>query len=67
VQQARKRVQDARNHHPELHREIENSTWRLLRAETSCNFYWGEAWVPRAHNDLDHSAMHLARVHELLG
>ena len=27
--------------------------WRLLRAETSCNFYWGEAWVPRCHSDLD--------------
>lgn len=25
----------------------------LLRAETSCNFYWGEAWVDRCHADLD--------------
>ncbi|PQJ95435.1 glycoside hydrolase family 57 [Chromatium okenii] len=24
----------------------------LLRAETSCHFYWGEAWVPRAEADL---------------
>ena len=27
--------------------------WRLLRAETSCNFFWGEAWLPRCHRDLD--------------
>jgi hypothetical protein len=27
--------------------------WRLLRAQTSCNFYWGEAWVARCHADLD--------------
>jgi hypothetical protein len=26
--------------------------WRLLRAETSCHLYWGEAWVPRAEADL---------------
>jgi len=29
--------------------------WRLLRAETSCNFFWGEAWVNRCHRDLDES------------
>ncbi len=32
---------------------IEQATWRLLRAETSCNFYWGEAWVERCHRDLE--------------
>ncbi len=32
---------------------VEDARWRLLRAETSCNFYWGEAWVPRCHADLD--------------
>jgi hypothetical protein len=32
---------------------LERSTWLLLRAETSCNFYWGEAWVDRCHRDLD--------------
>jgi hypothetical protein len=25
----------------------------VLRAETSCNFYWGEAWLDRCHADLD--------------
>jgi hypothetical protein len=33
----------------------------LLRAQTSCNFYWGEAWVPRAHADLDR-AVELLRL-----
>ncbi len=31
----------------------EQGTWRLLRAQTSCNFFWGEAWVDRCHQDLD--------------
>lgn len=35
-----------------VHR-IEQALWRLLRAETSCNIFWGEAWVPHAHADLD--------------
>ena len=34
-------------------RVIEQARWRVLRAETSCNFYWGEAWVERCHQDLD--------------
>jgi len=33
--------------------EMEQAFWRLLRAETSCNFYWGEAWVHRCHQDLN--------------
>ena len=32
---------------------LEEAWWRLLRAETSCNFYWGEEWVHRCHVDLD--------------
>jgi alpha-amylase/alpha-mannosidase (GH57 family) len=36
--------------------ELEQAHWRLLRAETSCNFFWGEAWVDRCHSDLDHAA-----------
>lgn len=34
---------------------LEQSTWRLLRAQTSCHFFWGEAWVDRCHADLDHA------------
>jgi hypothetical protein len=33
--------------------QLHEAHWRLLRAETSCNFYWGEAWVQRTHDDLD--------------
>ncbi|MCG6943676.1 MAG: glycoside hydrolase family 57 [Thiohalocapsa sp.] len=32
---------------------LEEARWRLLRAETSCNIFWGEAWVERAAGDLD--------------
>jgi hypothetical protein len=39
----------------ELHYWLESAMWQLLRAETSCNYFWGEAWVPRAHRDLDGS------------
>jgi len=38
---------------------LEQARWRLLRAETSCNFYWGEAWVERCHHDLDAAAVRL--------
>ncbi|HMP82788.1 MAG TPA: glycoside hydrolase family 57 [Verrucomicrobiota bacterium] len=33
--------------------ELNEAHWRLLRAETSCNLFWGEDWVGRAHADLD--------------
>ena len=32
---------------------LEDAHDHLLRAETSCNFYWGDDWVARAHRDLD--------------
>ena len=41
--------------------------WRLLRAETSCNFYWGEAWVHKSHADLDNVAWHLGEAKAILG
>jgi 4-alpha-glucanotransferase len=25
----------------------------VLRAETSCNFFWGDAWLQRCHDDFD--------------
>ena len=31
---------------------LAEALWYLLRGETSCNLYWGEAWVPRAEADL---------------
>jgi hypothetical protein len=49
---------------PELDHQIEQALWRLLRAETSCNIFWGEAWVPHAHSDLDTcwNELHRARA-----
>lgn len=45
---------------------MEQAFWRLLRAETSCNFYWGEDWVGRAHADLDVSAELLHKLYQLI-
>jgi len=42
--------------------ELEHATWRLLRAQTSCNFFWGEDWVWRCHADLDAAERSLRRV-----
>ncbi|MFA5137940.1 MAG: glycoside hydrolase family 57 [Elusimicrobiota bacterium] len=41
------------DHDPSQRRLLNEATWRLLRAETSCNFFWGEAWVDRCHDDLN--------------
>ena len=41
---------------------LDEALWRLLRAETSCNLYWGEAWVPRAEADLQAVREVLARI-----
>ena len=38
---------------------VEQARWRVLRAQTSCNFFWGEAWVQRCHQDLDAATAHL--------
>ncbi|MBK8907093.1 MAG: glycoside hydrolase family 57 [Rhodospirillales bacterium] len=45
---------------------LDQARWRLLRAETSCFFYWGEAWLHRAHEDLDASERHMAEVRWLM-
>jgi alpha-amylase/alpha-mannosidase (GH57 family) len=47
--------------------DMEEATWHLLRAETSCNFYWGEAWVPRSEADLEASRQALRRARARLG
>ncbi len=46
--------------------ELENSLWRLLRAETSCNFYWGEAWVDKCQEDLNKAWLHLDKVRQYI-
>jgi len=47
---------------PELLDLLEEARWRVLRAETSCNFFWGDAWVMRCHADLDQACESLDRA-----
>lgn len=49
-------------HDPAAWSALTEAQWRLLRAETSCNFYWGEEWVPRSHADLDAARAALERA-----
>ena len=50
------------SHNPELLGLLEEAHWRVLRAETSCNFFWGDAWVMRCHADLDQACECLDRA-----
>ena len=47
---------------PEVWHPLDEALWRLLRAETSCHFFWGEAWVQRAHDGLDEALAWLAKA-----
>lgn len=60
-------VARAGNPNSELARVMSEAHWHLLRAETSCNFYWGEAWVHKSHADLDSVAWHLGEAKSILG
>ncbi len=51
---------------PALDYHLHEAHWRLLRAETSCNLYWGEAWVPRLHADLHEAGFHLREAERLI-
>lgn len=53
LQSIRQRAERTGRAHDGFYRECEQAKWRLLRAETSCNLFWGEAWVNRCHRDLD--------------
>ena len=66
VHEVRSQVGDSWSGDPQLDHELEEATWHLLRAETSCNFFWGEAWVDRAHSDLDTALAHAERARALL-
>ncbi len=35
------------------HQILDRAYWHILRAETSCNFFWGSDWVHRAFADLE--------------
>jgi 4-alpha-glucanotransferase len=67
VQLARRRVAMERPDDGELAGLVETAMWHLLRAETSCNFFWGDSWVPRSTADLDIARDALAQVEGRLG
>ena len=50
---------------PDLYRRLEDALTLVLRAEASCNFFWGDAWVQRCHDDLDHATRHLEQAERL--
>jgi hypothetical protein len=62
IHDARWRAGELHLQDPELHEALEDAFWHLLRAETSCNYYWGEAWVDRGHRDMDQAAWSLGRA-----
>jgi 4-alpha-glucanotransferase len=45
---------------------LEEACWRLLRSQTSCNFFWGEAWVEKCHLDLNVAEDYLQEVERTL-
>jgi len=47
---------------PLVGEQLEQARWRLLRAETSCNLFWGETWVRRVHSDLDEAQEYLKKA-----
>ena len=55
----------ARRYHvdsPLVVEQLNQARWRLLRAETSCNLFWGEAWVRQIHSDLDEAQKYLEKA-----
>ncbi len=50
---------------PDLYHHLEHALAKVLRAETSCNFFWGEAWVQRCHHELDQATEHLEQAGRL--
>jgi 4-alpha-glucanotransferase len=53
LHEAFRRVETGHGDDTERFQRLTEAQWRILRAETSCNFYWGEAWLGRCHKDLD--------------
>lgn len=51
---------------PDVYRLIEAAHQCVLRAETSCHFFWGEAWVQRCHDELNDAARYLDLVGKML-
>jgi hypothetical protein len=47
---------------PQVYCLLQEAEWRILRAQTSCNVFWGEAWVQRCHDDLDAASWFLGEA-----
>lgn len=67
IHAARRRIAGECGHDPGLAHAVEDALWHLLRAETSCNFFWGEAWVERCDEDLEAAAASLAQATRPVG
>lgn len=52
---------------PAIRNDLEDALWHLLRGETSCNFYWGEAWVHKAETDLEQALQSITRARQQMG
>jgi alpha-amylase/alpha-mannosidase (GH57 family) len=50
------------NGHGDQNDILDRAYWHILRAETSCNFYWGSHWVHRAFDDLEEAERLIATV-----
>jgi alpha-amylase/alpha-mannosidase (GH57 family) len=59
---AREKALQAGEQNAEFWQRFEQAQWRLLRAETSCNFFWGTDWVHRCHQDLDAASQALKEL-----
>lgn len=61
---------DERGHRSEHHEEIRNMICtaydHLLKAETSCNFFWGSSWVHRSFDELEQAYLLLDKAMGLL-
>ncbi|TVR59841.1 MAG: glycoside hydrolase family 57 [Candidatus Competibacteraceae bacterium] len=67
VQAALSNAEEIGIDHPELLELLEKAHQAVLRAETSCHFFWGETWVPRCHADLDQACEYLERASVCFG
>ncbi|MEE4377175.1 MAG: glycoside hydrolase family 57 [Candidatus Competibacteraceae bacterium] len=65
IQQTRLHAEELGLHHGDLFYHLDEALWHLLRAETSCHFFWGDTWVPRCHSDLDSACYHLQQAEAL--
>jgi hypothetical protein len=45
----------------------ERAQWRILRAETGCHFFWGDAWLHKANADLEEALVLLGEASSTLG